>query len=210
MLTLPSSCFAPILQYALIYDAGNYRTERKEHFIKQSYRSRYQIYGANGLLNLVVPLKKWKNRTLIENIEISYDEDWQQLHWRSIESAYRASPFFEFYEEEIKPLVFSKEINLLLRNSQIEQAICKLIGISSTVTFTESYDQQEPDWRTIINPKNKTEIESVSLPKYIQVFEDKHGFIPNLSILDLLFNLGPESKPYLTQLNQALTDGKKD
>lgn len=210
MLTLSSSCFAPIIQFTLISGIENYKIESKEHFVKQSFRSRYQIYGANGLLNLVVPLKKWKNHTPIEKIEVSYDEDWQQLHWRSIESAYRASPFFEFYDEEIKPLVFSKEVNLIQRNTRIESTILKILGIPTINVFTKSYDQQEPDWRMLINPKNKVEIESFSMPKYIQVFEDKHGFIPNLSILDLLFNLGPESKLYLKQLNQALINGTKN
>ncbi|MFT6167624.1 MAG: hypothetical protein ACJAV5_001958 [Vicingaceae bacterium] len=210
MLILPSSCFAPILQFALITDAENYTIETKEHFVKQSYRSRFQIYGANGLLNLVVPVKKWKNHSSIEEIQVSYDENWQQLHWRSIESAYRASPFFEFYEEEIKPLVFSKEINLIMRNAEIERIILRIIGISSSAIFSENYSEQELDWRSLINPKSKVEMESVSISNYIQVFEDKHGFIPNLSILDLLFNLGPECKLYLKLLNQSIKDGKKN
>tara|TARA_B110000503_G_C7144000_1_gene412140 strand:- start:1103 stop:1738 length:636 start_codon:yes stop_codon:yes gene_type:complete len=207
---LPSSCFAPILQFALITDAENYTIETKEHFVKQSYRSRFQIYGANGMLNLVVPVKKRKNHSPIEQIEVSYDESWQQLHWRSIESAYRASPFFEFYEEEIKPLVFLKEINLIKRNAEIERAILRIIEISSSVIFSKNYSEQDPDWRSLINPKNKVEMESVSIPNYMQVFEDKHGFIPNLSILDLLFNLGPESKLYLKLLNQSIKDAKKN
>ncbi len=210
MPTLPSSYFAPILQFAIITPTNEYHIEAKEHYMKQSYRNRFEIYGANGLLSLSVPVKKWNNHTLIEKIEVSYDEDWQQLHWRSIESAYRASPFFEFYEEEIKPLIFSKEINLLKRNHLIERVINKIIGIKATVEFTSIYESQAPDWRTTITPKNKVELESIAIPKYIQVFEDKHGFIPNLSILDLLFNLGPESKLYLKQLNQSIKNGTKN
>ena len=210
MIILPSSCFAPILQYALITDTDFHTIETKEHFVKQSYRSRFQILGANGLLNLVVPLKKWYNHTPIEHIEVSYDENWQKLHWRSIESAYRASPFFEFYDEEIKPLVFSKETNLLERNLLIENTVSKIVGIKSTAKATSIYESQQPDWRIIINPKYKVEIDSIKLPKYIQVFEDKQKFIPNLSILDLLFNLGPESKLYLKQLNQSIKDGSKN
>jgi len=207
---LPSSCFAPIVQFSIVSDTELYAIEAKEHFVKQSYRSRFQIFGANGVLNLVIPLKKWKNHTPIEKIEVSYDEDWQQLHWRSIESAYRASPFFEFYEEEIRPLVFSKEAQLLNRNLLIENAINKIIGIKATLEFTSIYEAQDPDWRTTINPKNKVEMEYAPIPKYLQVFEDKHGFIPNLSILDLLFNLGPESKLYLKQLNQSIKYGTKN
>jgi hypothetical protein len=210
MVILPSSCFAPILQYALITDKDFHTIETKEHFVKQSYRSRFQILGANGLLNLVVPLKKWYSHTPIEYIEVSYDENWQKLHWRSIESAYRASPFFEFYDEEIKPLVFSKETNLLKRNLLIENMVTKIIGIKSNAKFTSTYESQQPDWRTIINPKYKVEIDSIEVPKYIQVFEGKQKFIPNLSILDLLFNLGPESKLYLTQLNQSIKYGSKN
>jgi len=210
MLVLPSSCFAPIFQFALIANKETYAIETKEHFIKQSFRSRYQVYGANGLLNLVVPLKKWKNHTPIDQIEVSYDEDWQLLHWRSIESAYRASPFFEFYESEIKPLVFSKEINLIQRNAQIESVLCKMIGLSAKITFTKGYNEHDPDWRSVIHPKNKIEMEFASKSHYLQVFEDKHGFIPNLSILDLLFNLGPETKLYLTQHNQSIKHGTKN
>lgn len=206
-LVLPSSCFAPIIQFALIVFEPKYAIEAKEHFIKQSYRNRFEIYEANGLLSLTIPVKKWKNHERIENIEVSYDEDWQKLHWRSIESAYRASPFFEFYEEDIKPLIFLSEINLLKRNLHIEKAINRIIGINSTAQFTANFELNQPNWRTIINPKNKVQMESFSIPNYMQVFEDKHGFIPNLSILDLLFNLGPESKTYLKQLKQSIKNG---
>lgn len=206
-LVLPSSCFAPIVQFSLIVSEPKYAIEAKEHFIKQSYRNRYEIYGANGLLSLTIPVKKWKNHEAIENIEVSYDEDWQKLHWRSIESAYRASPFFEFYEEEIKPLIFLSEINLLKRNLLVEKGIKRIIGINSTAQFTANFEPNQPDWRSIINPKNKVQMESFPFAKYIQVFEEKHGFISNLSILDLLFNLGPESKTYLKQLNQSIKNG---
>ena len=88
--------------------------------------------------------------------------------------------------------------------------VTKIIGIKSTAKFTSTYESQQPDWRTIINPKYKVEIDSIEVPKYIQVFEGKQKFIPNLSILDLLFNLGPESKLYLTQLNQSIKYGSKN
>lgn len=207
---LPSSCFAPTLHFALLANAENYTIEAKENFVKQSFRSRYEIYAANGKLSLVVPLKKWKNHTPIEKMELSFDENWQQLHWRSIESAYRASPYFEYYDEEIKPLVFSKEPNLITRNNFIEQQLLKLLKIKSESHFSESYEAHEPDWRKIIHPKNKIEKELVSFPKYIQVFEEKEGFLPNLSILDLIFNLGPESKTYLNRLNTLIHHGKKN
>lgn len=209
-LVLPSSYFGPIYHFSLIVNSESYFIESKENFIRQSYRNRFEILGANGLLSLTIPVKKWKNHTSIDKIEVSFDENWQQLHWRSIESAYKASPFFEFYEEEIKPLIFSMEVNLIKRNSLIEKAVNRIINIQALPSFTEFYEVNELDYRAIINPKNKVEMQAVSTPKYIQVFEDKHDFIANLSILDLLFNLGPETKTYLLQLNQSIKDGTKN
>ncbi len=200
MPTLSTSYFGSTAHYSIIAQSKNYSIETKEHFVKQSQRSRTEIYSANGKLVLSIPLKKWNNHSPIDIIEISYDEDWQILHWRSIESAYRASPFFEFYEDEIKPLVFSKESNLLKRNTYIEESIKHIIGIQANFNYTSVYEEQKTDWRKILNPKNKEIIKSFSIPSYIQVFEEKHGFIPNLSILDLLFNLGPESRSYLNSI----------
>lgn len=200
-MTLPSSYFPPIFQFSLIAQVENYKVEFHEHFIKQSYRSRCEIYGANGKLNLVIPLQKWKNNTPIHDIKISYDENWQQLHWKSIESAYRASPYFEFYEEELKPLVFLKMESLLERNQILETEIKSLLGIKTIATKTTQYAVEQPDYRIKIHPKNKALQLAVRFPKYIQVFEEKKGFLPNLSILDLLFNLGPESNPYLQTIN---------
>ena len=206
-LTLPTSYFSPISQYALIAAIDEYLIEAKEHYVKQTYRNRFEIYGPNGLLSLSIPIKKWKKHSPIDKIDISFDENWQNLHWKSLESAYRASPFFEFYEEEIKPLVFLKENNLLTRNQLIEKRIKKMIGLCSKVGLTKTYEPIETDWRTTLNPKNKPNMESFRFSKYIQVFDDKHGFLSNLSILDLLFNLGPECKTYLIQLNQSIKNG---
>jgi len=200
-MNLPTSYFAPILQFALINLNEEYQLEAKEHFVKQTYRSRCEIYGANGKLALVVPLKKWRNHTPINEIEISYDEAWQNLHWRSIESAYRASPYFEFYEEDLKPLFFLETALLLERNQILEDSMKEIIGITASTVLTSKYETQQNDWRKKIHPKNKSEELGVNFPKYIQVFEEKHGFIPNLSILDLLFNLGPNCKTYLEKLS---------
>lgn len=197
---LPSSYFAPIVQYALIAQGNSYAIESKENFVKQSFRSRCEIAAANGKLSLVVPLKKRKNHTPIEEVEVSYAEGWQKLHWRSIESAYRGSPYFEFYEDEIRPLVFLETNLLLERNEQIERELKEILRINSKATRTSDYQSQSMDWRNIIHPKNKLDTMGVNFPKYIQVFEEKHGFIPNLSILDLLFNLGPDCKTYLEKL----------
>lgn len=202
MIHLATAYFSPILHYALMVQSEAYSIEAEEHFVKQSFRSRCEIYGANGKLNLVVPLKKWRNHSNTKEIEVSYEENWQKLHWRSIVSSYRASPYFEFYEEEIEPLVFLKESKLIERNQRIEEELKSILKISTPSSITTEYlPSSTNDWRGILHPKNKKIREEVNFSTYIQVFESKHGFIPNLSILDLLFNLGPDSKKYLQQLS---------
>lgn len=200
-MVLPTAYFPPVLHFALIAQSSTYEIEAFEHFVKQSFRSRCEIYGANGKLTLVVPLKKWKNHSLTHEVKISYDEDWQKLHWKSIESAYRTSPYFEFYEEELKPLFNLQFESVLEYNQKIEQELKDILAINPKASITKEYREAEVDWRKHIHPKNKKKDLAVNFPKYIQVFEEKHSFIPNLSILDLLFNLGPNSKSYLEQLS---------
>lgn len=197
---LPTAYFPSIGQFALAFQAGAYLLEKQEHFVKQSYRNRCEIYGANGKQKLVVPVK-WRNHSPVHEVELSYAENWQKLHWKSLESAYRASPFFDFYEEEFRPYFEQKEIQYLLEwNSQLEQRVCELLDLKIEVKETESYKTSHPDYRKLISPKKKTFSQKLDFPPYLQVFGDKHGFIPNLSILDLLFNLGPESTTYLENL----------
>ena len=199
-LILPTAYLPPLLQMALIVKSQEVFIDGKEHFIKQSFRNRTQIYGANGVLNLTIPIKKWKNHTPTEKIEISSDESWQNQHWKSIESAYRTSPFFEFYEEDIKPLLFQSERNLLKFNQLFLKEILEMIGGSMTLKTQNGFVLSNPDFRSIIHPRNEKIEELVTFPKYIQVFEEKQGFKPNLGILDLLFNLGPQTLQYLQQI----------
>lgn len=198
---LPTSYFGSIFQFALIVQHKNYQVDAYEHFIKQSYRNRCEIAGANGSLKLIVPLEKWKNHCPTRDIKISHDENWQIQHWRSIESAYRTSPYFEFYEDDLKPLFFLEESHLLKYNLQVEAELKALLQIGTEQQLTTSYEASSPDWRIIIHPKNNEIIEKVDFPIYIQVFESKFGFIPNLSILDLIFNFGPNSKNYLENIS---------
>ena len=200
-LILPTSYFGSIFQFAIIVQNHTYHVDGLEHFIKQSFRNRCEIYGANGKLKLIVPLEKWKNHSLTQEIRISYDENWQLQHWRSIESAYRTSPYFEFYEDDLKPLFFLKESSLLEYNQQVENELKALLQIGTKHQLTSTYEPSAPDWRKIIHPKNDEILEKIDFPNYIQVFESKFGFIPNLSILDLIFNLGPNSKNYLENIS---------
>ena len=199
MITLSSSYLAPIIHYALIAQHKNYTIDVHEHFIKQTYRSRAEIYGANGKLKLIVPLHKRKNRTPMKDVEISYEENWQRIHWKSLESAYRLSPYFEFYEEKFRPFYEEKKYNKLIDlNAALEKLILSLLQLDYVVDTTKSYEEKSPDYRKLIHPKYS--YNHIFFPEYIQVFSDKYGFIPNLSILDLLFNLGPKSVTYLKEL----------
>jgi len=208
-MTFPTAYFAPILQYALQSTQSSYDLEVKEHFTKQSYRSRCEIYGANGILKLIVPLKKWKSGSKTESIEISYDENWPLLHWKSITAAYRSSPYFEFYEDELIE-IFQKKFRFLVNlNQYAEKQISTMIQLPLRAKKTKSFQKvSSPDLRLQIHPKSDSFVNQFQFPTYNQVFSPKFGFIKNLSILDLLFNLGPESLNYLKNIGAQY--GKKN
>lgn len=192
---LPCSYMAPIEYFAYL-DRFDCTIEINDFFIKQTIRNRCAIYGANGKLHLTVPKnRKNSSKTVIKDLKISYNHKWQKEHWQSLVSSYRSTPFFEYYEDEMNVLFHKKYINLIDLNLEMLNFISKKIGISTEFKFTSSYSKiiEQNDLRNY-------QFNSVELPRYIQVFENKHGFIPNLSILDLLFNEGNNSKNYLESL----------
>ncbi len=199
MITLPTSYFGPIEEYVYLSQNESVTYEVKEHFIKQSYRNRCFIYGANGLLRLTVPLVlKSREKTAIEDIKISYAEQWRAQHWRSIQSAYKNSPFFDYYEDIISPIFLEEFKNLKALNFKALETINDCLQINCKVLFNENFKPySENDLRLKIHPKKGPTVE---LPRYIQVFEDKYGFNKNLSILDLLFNEGPSAILYLQKI----------
>ena len=190
---LPAAYFGPILYYAILLQYPNCSIELHEHFVKQSIRNRCNIYGANGKLQLTIPKKrKASDKTIIKEIQISYKESWQKEHWNAIVSSYNSSPYFEYYKDEIQPY-FEKEERLLIDlNCKLQAVILRILQEEKDIKTTTEYLHQG-DFLDLRNHKwnlGKKE-------KYDQVFMEKHGFIANLSILDLLFNLGPESADYL-------------
>jgi len=198
--TLLSTAYLPPIEYfAFILQSGVCKIENHEHYIKQSYRNRCNIITANGLLNLSIPVNKVDgNHTLIKDIRISYLSNWQSNHWRAIESAYNKSPFFLYYRDELEKFYKQSYELLIDYNTELLRFILKKLGISSVINFTDDFlpiDQSENDERYSIHPKLSKG--NVIYPHYYQVFEEKNGFIPNVSIVDLLFNEGPESKYYL-------------
>ena len=172
--------------------------DSNEHFVKQSYRNRTEIYGANGKLSLIIPLVKRNKRTPMKDVLIDYSQNWQKLHWKSFESAYRSSPYFEFYEHQLKPFYKEKKHEKLVDfNLALLELILKLLKEEVSLGFTVHYEEVEGiDYRKEINPK-KSKGKLYPSENYLQVFEAKQGYISNLSILDLLFNEGPNAINFL-------------
>lgn len=172
--------------------------EKHEHFPKQTYRNRANICSPDGLLTLVVPVVKGsKMHTPIKDVKISYDFDWQRLHWMSLQACYRRSAYFEYYEDEFAIFYEMKEPYLFDYNEKLLQILLKLLKIKAAINYTHAYEADYlnlKDFRQSIHPKKDTGY----LPKtYYQLFEERQGFLKNLSIVDLLFNQGPQALNYL-------------
>ena len=199
---LSSAYFGPIQYYSKLLKHQQVFIEQYENFTKQTFRNRCDILGGNGIVSLVIPVVKGRGpKILIKDIRISYDEDWQRNHWRTIFSAYQSSPFFEFYQDDIQPF-FEKKWNFLLDfNLEINQAICEMLEIENNSTLTTDFEkvpENSLNFREIISPKNKKIPDPFFAPvEYTQVFSIKFPFFPNLSILDLIFNEGPNSQNIL-------------
>jgi hypothetical protein len=180
--------------------------ETQEHFIKQSLRSRTQISGANGPLHLMVPRTKGPERTRMTDVKVHEDGLWRKLHWRSLESAYRRSPYFEYYEHRLEPFFQTEFASLLALNLNSTKLAVDLLGMAFEPEFTSEY-QKEPDGIDLRNAWNKVNYREhspvIEFPRYIQVFSDRYAFQPDLSILDLLFCEGPHSMDYLRALEVA-------
>ncbi|MCP4120644.1 MAG: WbqC family protein [Bacteroidetes bacterium] len=197
------SHYAPSIEsMILLARADDIVLETQSFFQKGSYRNRCHIYGANGLLRLSIPLRHGKNqRKRISEVEISYDHPWQSLHWESLCAAYRSSPYFEFYEDDLLPLYEQKEKYLLDFNQHLMKIVSGLLGIDYHPELSTQYEEAYPnylDMRERIHPNPAKNDTGCSILKpYIQVFGRKHGFLPNLSVFDLLFHEGPAALTYL-------------
>lgn len=177
----------------------NFLLEKEEHFPKQTYRNRARIYSPNGHLDLIIPVIRGANvHTKMKDVKISNDFNWQRLHWKSFESCYRNSAYFEFYEDEFSRFYHQKFEYLFDYNLELLQWLFKQLKKEATIGFTTEYIKEvDPalDFRTKIHFKNA--INTADFKPYFQVFDDREGFKPNLSIVDLLFNQGPQTKSYL-------------
>ncbi|CAM1345706.1 WbqC family protein [Tenacibaculum amylolyticum] len=187
--------FSPISQYAFITRADNITFELEDNFQKQTYRNRCYIYGANGKLSLNIPIKhrssvgrKKTKDTLVEN-----DFPWQSQHFKSLKAAYRSSPYFEFFEEDIFKIFNKKYVYLVDLNIDTYLFVTDALQISQDFSRTNQYEitPLAGDYRDFSIAKSGSI--SIEMDTYTQMFDDKHGFISNLSILDLLFMEGPNA-----------------
>jgi hypothetical protein len=197
---LLSTAYLPPIQYISKFLMDDHiLIEHHENFQKQSYRNRCYIYGANGRQCLVVPVKKRHGEKMpINEVEIDFTENWRKNHLKAIESAYRLSPFYEYYADAIEAFYADKVPLLVLWNHQLLKAILNFLGIVASFGFTEDYNHipdSFADFRQTIHPKDRLNQHDNSFKTvpYLQVFGDRFGFIPNLSIIDLLFSEGPHS-----------------
>lgn len=190
--------FAPISQYSEIVKSTKVVFEMEDNFQKQGFRNRCYIYNGNGKQLLTVPVKHAlkEGRKKTKDVLVENNFPWQDQHFKSLKIAYRSSPFFEFYVDEIAH-IFEKEYKYLQDlNTDSHLFIANALQIETSFTKTNEYlsATNKTDFRALAEIKNQPE---KLVAPYIQMFDDKHGFIPNLSILDLLFMEGPNAISYL-------------
>ena len=213
---LSTTYFGPIQWYQKLYRADEVWIERHETFQKQTYRNRCIIATTQGTQALTVPVERSNSQSSIpqflKDIRISDHGNWRHLHWNALRSAYGDSPFFMYYEDDIRPFFERRWDYLFDFNEAVIEKMCELLDIQPNIHYTDQYlpsldserlrvgasagmglEEGLLDCRNTITPKHPVPDPGFTPQRYYQVYEAKHGFLPNLSILDLLFNMGPES-----------------
>lgn len=191
------SYFANVATWVAMVQAKGLFFEIHDNYQKQTYRNRAYIYGANGRLALNVPVHfSQKKRQLYAEVKIANDEKWQSTHWKSLESAYKTSPYFEFYQDDIRPIFEEKHEYIMSLNTKCFEILLECLQVQIPYQPSKDFEKEtsHDDYRPLINARKELEL---PLEPYTQVFSSKHGFLSNLSILDLLFNEGPNSLNYL-------------
>ena len=194
--------------YQKLHRAEHVWMEQWESFQKQTYRNRCLIATTQGIQALTIPVDRPSTVNDIKDIRVSDHGNWRHLHWNALQSAYGESPFFDYYQDDIRPFFEQRWDFLLDFNEAIRAKMCELIDIQPKVSLTDSWSDISHsslhtlhssiiDLREAIRPKHPGADPDFEAKPYYQVYRQKHGFLPNLSILDLLFNMGPESIFYL-------------
>lgn len=197
---LSTAYFPPVEYFKALARGNSIYIEACENFQKQSYRNRCRILASDGILSLTVPVSKGLGKNIRE-VEIDYSRPWLQQHKRAMISAYMSSPFFEYYKDDIFKILDSGEKYLFSLNNRLTEKLAELAGIKYNVKYTESFNADYKgtltDLREKLHPKKKPFFTVSPSDAYYQVFYNKFGFTANLSILDLLFNEGPNTISFL-------------
>ncbi len=195
---LCSAYLPPISFFTAINSGGDVLIEQYDNYCKQTYRNRCRIATAGGVQTLTIPVVKSDSpKQLMKDVRISDHGEWRRQHWNALESAYMNSPFFMYYQDDFRPFYDKKYEFLVDFNTELTLLILKLAGINKELRLTESYTRHTDgttDFRQMVEPGVQ---ESAAPHPYWQVFKQKYGFLPNLSAVDLLFNMGPEFPLYL-------------
>jgi len=209
-LLLQPTFFAPIIQYVALAGHTDVIFERQDNFQKQTYRNRCYIYGANGRQLLTVPIVHSESGTRQKTKDVKIDTSfaWKKIFIKSLESSYRSSPYFEYYEDDLVKVFEKEHIFLLDLNLHAHEVMSECLEMENNISFTKTYEPIPGsliDLRQLADAKHEP---VYGFNSYTQVFDKKHGFIHNLSILDLLFNEGTSGLQYLEE-HRGLLGGKK-
>lgn len=195
---LPIFYLPPISWFSIFLKNDEVVLEQFENFPKQTYRNRANIYGANGRLSLIIPISHNGNRVL-NQIEISHRENWQNIHWKSIKTAYQSSPYFEFYEDKLLSIFTFKTDSLVEFNLNAISVLLQILKIEKAFDLTNEYlkSPSAEDFRGKFSAKEES---AFQMEEYYQTFTEKYGFQQDLSIIDLICNKGPETLTYLKNI----------
>lgn len=195
---LSTAYLPPVEYFARIKNAGEVSIEREENYLKQSYRNRCYILSPGGTQLLTVPVYLGSfHKTAVRDIRIDYSKRWQQVHLGALTSAYGSAPYYLYYFEILEKILMRNCEYLLDLNMSLLETILKIIKLDIKLSYTTEYlpvTDSELDFRYSISPKKESDY---SAKKYLQVFSSGENFVPGMSIIDLVFNMGPESVSYL-------------
>ena len=196
---------APIPLYAQLYNSDALVINGEEPFVKQTFRSRALIATENGTQSLTIPVIHDGGRTAMRDVRISEHGNWRHQHWNALVSAYRKSPFFDYYADDFAHFYEERDGFLMDFNLRLHCVVCGLLGLEREIRIVQTHDtaNKATDLRRIAEPKALATIEDYTPQPYYQVFAQRNGFIPDLSIVDLLFNMGPEGLIVLRDSNRG-------
>jgi hypothetical protein len=198
---LSTAYFPPVHYMALVSHSDEILIEKEENNLKQTYRNRCIILSASGPHVLSVPVLLGSfHKTALKDLKIDYSKRWQKIHLRGITSSYKSSAYYLYYSEMIEKVISGNHKFLIDLNNAALETIIRITGLPANVSYTTTFEpviNKDYDFRYLITPKKKILHHSFTFNEYSQVFENKSGFVPGLSILDLIFNAGPDSADHL-------------